>query len=164
MASLRDAPLQLIVAGAGGETARWQALAWKLRISEKIRWLGHLPRMDAIAAIRDADVFVLSSVQEGTPNVISEALSAGLPIICHDAFGMRYFIDDSCGIKVPMSDFRQSVEGFAAAIRKCVQEPGLVNRLSHGALARARHLSWDAKARQIADVYDRICNSLAVRR
>ena len=54
MASLRDAPLQLIVAGAGGETARWQALAWKLRISEKIRWLGHLPPDRLRAGGRDS--------------------------------------------------------------------------------------------------------------
>ena len=52
-----------------------------------------------------------------------------------------------------MIDPAASIGGFAQAIRRLALEPGLVDRLSAGALTRAAELSWDNKARHIAERY-----------
>ena len=67
--------------------------------------------------MRDADVFVFTSLQEGTSTVVMEALALGLPVICHDACGMGVAVNERCGIKVPMISPGLSQGGFAAAIR-----------------------------------------------
>jgi len=102
------------------------------------------------------DAFVTASLQEGTPNVLMEALAAGLPVICHAVGGMSFAIDSSCGFKVPLRDRQTSILEIADAISRLVMSPGLLNRLSEGALRRAEALSWDELAREIANAYDAI--------
>ncbi len=44
----------------------------------------HAPTSDIIKEYQDCSVFCLPSIYEGTPNVICEAMSCGLPILCSD--------------------------------------------------------------------------------
>lgn len=117
---------------------------------------GKLPLPAALAEVRAADVMAFTSVQEGTPAAVLEALSFGVPVVCHDACGMGVAVTDDCGIRVPMVDVPTSVAGFAAALRRVRDEPGLLADLSAGAVRRTAELGWDQKARQIDDAYQRI--------
>ena len=148
-------PVELTILGGGAETVAWQDLAQHLGIRDRTHWTGQLPQAEAVARVAEADVFVFTSIQEGTPNVVLEALSLGLPVICHDACGMGAVVDDTCGIKVPLRNPACSIKGFAEAIRRLHCCPAEVARLSAGALRRADELSWDAKARVIAETYER---------
>jgi glycosyltransferase involved in cell wall biosynthesis len=85
-----------------------------------------------------------------------EALAAGLPVICHGIGGMSSAIDESCGFKIPLVDRQISILQFADAISRLVTSPDLLNRLSEGALRRAKALSWDELVRKIARAYDDI--------
>ena len=97
-----------------------------------------------------------SSVKEGTPHVVLEAMSLGMPVICHDACGMGVAVDESSGLKVAMHNPETSIAGFRDAIRRLWNEPELLPKLSEGALNRAHHLSWDKKVEKIADAYHEI--------
>jgi glycosyltransferase involved in cell wall biosynthesis len=112
-----------------------------------------------MAEMQTADVFAFTSLQEGTSNVVMEALSLGLPVICHDACGMGVAVNNSCGIKIPMTSPAQSIEGFASAIQTLIDEPARINQLSQGALKRADELSWDRKVQEIAQVFDRVTST-----
>ena len=147
---------ELKILGGGRQSGAWRALSRKLGIDELLTWSGQVPRQRALEEMRDADVFVFTSLQEGTSTVVMEALALGLPVICHDARGMGLAVNNTCGIKVPMNGPRASQSGFAAAIRSLLADPRRVQDLSTGALARAKELSWDQKARQIAEVYDAV--------
>ncbi len=147
---------ELKILGGGRQSAAWRALARKLGVDDLLIWTGQIPRQRAIEEMRDADVFVFTSLQEGTSTVVMEALALGLPVICHDACGMGVAVNERCGIKVPMISPHLSQGGFAAAIRSLLADPGRVRELSAGALARAGELSWDQKVRQIAEVYDAV--------
>ena len=63
-----------------------------------------------------AHVLLHTSLAEATSTVILEALARGLPVVCHDACGMRIAVDDRCGIKVPLIDPNTSIKGFSRAI------------------------------------------------
>ena len=148
--------VELVVLGEGPETARWQALTERLGLAGRTRWTGWLPRGDAMAELASADVLAFTGVQEGTPHAMVEALSLGLPVICHDACGMGVVVTDACGVRVPLENPRTSIDGFAAAIRRLATDAREFARLSAGALQRANELSWHAKARHIASIYDRV--------
>lgn len=143
----------LKILGAGHETPRWRALSQHLKIDDRITWTGHLPRDRALAEMGDADVFLFTSLQEGTSTVIMEALALGLPVICHNACGMGVAVTETCGIKIPLTSPTQSAADFAAAIQSLLTTPPLVRTLSAGAFARATELSWDKKAYDIAQIY-----------
>lgn len=145
----------LNVTGEGPQTKRWQALAEELSLTN-VTWLGHLPSRDeAWRAMGQADVFVHSSIKEGTPMVVLEAMASGLPVICHDVCGMAVAVDAGCGIKVPCENPARSARGFRDAIEGLLRDPASVEKLSEGALRRASELSWDAKVKEIAKAYVR---------
>jgi len=142
----------LNVLGAGPETKRWKVLAEKLSIPN-ITWLGPLPYHEALQSMGKSDVFVHSSIKEGTPTVVLEAIAWGLPVICHDICGMTVAVNERCGIKVPLETPERSIAGFHSAIERLLRSPGMVQKLSEGALVRASQLSLEAKVKEISEAY-----------
>jgi glycosyltransferase involved in cell wall biosynthesis len=144
----------LTVIGDGPSKRNWFALARSLGFTDaKIEWLGQLPRDQALQAMSEGDVLAHTGMREGTPHVVLEALSMGLPVICHDAGGMSTAITDKCGIKVPLVDPHSSIEGFFAAIGRFLNEKDLVQILSTGAITRAKELSWNNIIARFVDTY-----------
>lgn len=148
--------LSMTLLGTGPEKPKWQALAERLGVADRFEWIAELPHAQALARMSKAHVFVFPSLQEASATVLMEALSLGLPVVCHDACGMGLAAREDCGIKVPMRSAEESIEGFTEALRRFLECPGEVARLSRGALRRAEELSWDRKAERIAEVYDTV--------
>lgn len=104
-------PTRLIIVGEGPERPRLEALATELGIDTRI----HLPGFDANPWrwMARADLFVLSSLWEGHPNALLEALALGLPAVT-----TKY--DDSVVMIVSMGELRVATAGgplpLAAAI------------------------------------------------
>jgi glycosyltransferase involved in cell wall biosynthesis len=147
--------VELVVLGEGEETAAWKRMAERLGL-ENVSWLGQLTQSEVFEELRHAHVLVHTSVREGTPHVVLEAMSLGLPVVCHDAFGMGIAVTEACGIKIPLVSPALSIDGFRAAIERLILEPDLLERLSAGALQRASELTWDAIAARIAADYERL--------
>ena len=139
-------------------------LATQLGIAEKIIWTGQLPHAQAALEMSKAHLFTFPSLQEASSTVTLEALSLGLPVICHDACGMGFIVNDDCGIKIPMISPEQSIAGYANAFRRLHGNPAELTRLSQGALRRSEELSWDYAAEQIAMGYDRVLDRPAIGR
>ena len=59
-------------------------------LGERLRLYG--PVDDIIELYQMADVLLLGSYNEGTPNVLLEAMSCGMPIICRDLEGISNFL------------------------------------------------------------------------
>jgi glycosyltransferase involved in cell wall biosynthesis len=152
---------ELTVLGEGPETAGWKKLASKLGVQGHIAWQGRVPQPEAVARMQDADVLVLTSLQEAATHVVMEALASGLPVICHDACGMGVAVNPSCGIKVPMIDPATSIEGFAAALRTLIETPEKLPELSAGAIGRADELSWDRKVMDFVAAYEQVLHAEA---
>jgi glycosyltransferase involved in cell wall biosynthesis len=148
--------VELTVLGEGAETEMWKRVAGSLTNKLSVRWLGRLSHSAAVEEMNRADVFALSSLQEATSTVVMEALSLGLPILCHDACGMGSAVTSECGIKVPLIDPRTSIAGFASAFDRLIHRPEDVFTLSQGALRRAKQLTWDAKVEDMLATYERV--------
>ncbi len=156
VAGLKDRnAVQVGVIGDGPETKHWKSLAQSLGLTS-IRWTGHVSQEQSLDEMSRADLLAFPSVLEGTPHVVLEALSLGLPIICHNACGMGIAVTDDCGIRVPLRDSAGSIAGFGAAISRLAASPAELARLSAGALRRAEELSWDGKVDQMLQVYDQV--------
>jgi glycosyltransferase involved in cell wall biosynthesis len=99
-----------------------------------------------------AHVLLHTSICEATSTVVLEALALGLPVICHDACGMRTAVTNQCGIRVPLRDRETSIDGFCSAIQE-LGDSVVYNQLSIGALQRSYELTWDSKVARISDAY-----------
>ena len=88
------------IAGDGPERGRLEALAADLGLlPQGLQFLGELA--DVPAALAAADVLMLTSDQEGFPNVLLEAMAARLPVICTAAGdSARIVLDGDTGCVV----------------------------------------------------------------
>jgi glycosyltransferase involved in cell wall biosynthesis len=153
--------IELHVIGDGPQKDYYQKMASDLDL-ENITWHGHIPKDVVFKIMKESDVLVHTSIKEAASAVILESISAGLPIICHDSFGMSFAINESCGIKVPFFSPKESITGFKEALEKICNNPELVNQLSKGAIKRAKELSWDSVAEKIASDYYSIVRNKAI--
>lgn len=80
-----DTPLRLIVLGVGDDQKALQAQAAALGLSERVDFAGF--RMNRFDYLARCDLFVLSSLTEGFPNALIEAISFGVPCVSTDCAG-----------------------------------------------------------------------------
>ena len=125
----------------------------------KISWLKNVKHDDIFVIMKNSDILIHTSYREATTNVIPEALSMGLPVICHKISGMDIVINDSCGIKIPLISPEVSIAGFAAAIKLLITDMKFLDNLKQGVKKRAMEISWDNIAEEIASDYIQIYNA-----
>lgn len=149
-----DLSLEVVVLGQGPCTEAWKRRAEELGVAHRVRWTGWIPREKALAEMRSAHVFAITSVEDLTSTVLIEALGHGLPVVCADACGFADVIDDACGIKLPLSTPRAFVEGLATALQSLATDEPKRQQLATGAVRRAAAFTWDAKAERLAELYE----------
>ena len=93
----------LTICGDGNQKAALVELAESLNISDKIDFVGAVN--DVPQRLSSHDAFVLSSITEGLPLAIIEAMAGGLPVVSTDVGGMReVIINGENGYLVPSQD------------------------------------------------------------
>lgn len=98
----RTAPV-LLVLGEGPLQGELSDRARGLGLEERVRFLGF--RHDVADVVAAADVFCLSSVWEGVPLAVQEAILLGVPVVATDVGGMGEIVSDGrSGRLVPAGD------------------------------------------------------------
>ena len=144
----REPRLRLWIVGDGKVRACLQGLAEELGLGERVRFWGQ--RLDTAAFFRVAGAFVISSVSEGLPMSLLQAMSIGLPAIVTDVGGMAEVLALSGGgLRVPVRD----AEAMAAAMGRMVSDNEA--RSSFGENARDAYRA-QFTLDQMASAYQRI--------
>ena len=146
-----DAVLHVV---GDGDNTRYKQLAEQLNIH--VVWHGRQSHDEVQKMMRRSDVLLFTSVAEGTPHVITEALVNGLPIICHHTCGQGDVVDDKVGTRIPLSTPEQSVKVFAEALNTLWKNPDIRIHMRENCYSRTQELSWDNKAQQMERMYQSI--------
>ena len=115
--------LKLDIVGDGEEMGDATKLILELGIGDRVRLVGEqsdLPRF-----LNQADVYLMSSLAEGTPLSVLEAMSCGLPVISTRVGGIPGLVGPDNGLLVESKDYRN----MAVAIRQLAQDPDLRRRM-----------------------------------
>jgi len=164
LASLQhDLDFELRILGKGPLEAEWKRIAAELGLAQRCHFLGHLPLSEAIAQLEWSHLFVFTSLRDTSGNVVLEALSYGVPVLCFDHQGVCDIVTSvgnigvmACGIKIPVTEPKQAVADIAAAIRTLAADRALLLQLSFGATERAQHYLWSANGDRVNDLYRRL--------
>lgn len=111
-----------------------------------LHWNGAEPFAKLHELYRDSDAFVFASSCENMPNILIEAMAAGLPIACADCGPMPEVLGRA-GIYFNPED----PVSIADALRRLAQDAELRTEISHAAWQQAGTYSWARCAAETLD-------------
>lgn len=156
LAMTDDLNVRLLVAGDGEMRESWQQYARHLRVESKVEFLGKLPWHQMPNLYRIADAFLFTSLRDSFGMQVLEAMAHSLPIIALDHQGVGAFIPTDAGIKVPVTNPRETVRQIAEAIRWLVKTPEGRLRMGEAGRFYAETQTWERRAARISELYEEV--------
>lgn len=137
----------------GGNNKKYRKEAVELGIDKNCVWHGVVNHNEVQELMQMSNLFLFTSVAEGTPHVVLEAIANHLPIVCFDTCGQGDVVNENVGIKIPLTNPKKSVEDFAKVIAALYDDRKKLESLSENCTARSKELSWDNKAIMMVQIY-----------
>ena len=145
LASLPEATLML--AGRGEEEQAYRALADRLGVADRVRFLGSVPHDQLPHLTAAADIAILVSKSEGLANAWVEALACGTPVIISEAGGARELVTSASAGRI----VDQSAEAIVEAAQTILAEPPAQERVQES----VSHFSWKNNGDQLLAILSR---------
>ena len=135
LAARNDPDPMLVLVGDGAQRSELEKLARELSpAAERIRFIGRIDVTEGPCWLCAADVFALTSPNEGFPCALVEAMSAGLPsVVSGIPANLQLIRDEVHGVTVPWND----EAAIGAAIRRLLNDRDLRERMGQAARQRA---------------------------
>jgi glycosyltransferase involved in cell wall biosynthesis len=149
----------LVVAGTGTDEARLKALAEELGVTDRIRFVGAVPRDELASYYGAADLLVSLYDYSNLANPVMESMRAGLPVLALDVGGTSDVVKDGAnGALVPDGDDTVAVAGRIAALlsdREALRALGASARL----WAEKNLWTWEKRIATEADELDALMDA-----
>jgi glycosyltransferase involved in cell wall biosynthesis len=142
---------RFLIVGDGDLAVPLRAQARELRIADRLVFAGH--RTDIPRVLGAIDVLCISSLYEGTPLTLFEAMAAGKAIVSTAVDGCREVLEDGrTGLLVAA----QSPDALAAALLRVLQDQALRHNLAKGALEASGRYDVRSCVLQMEALYDEV--------
>lgn len=115
----RRPDLHWVIAGDGPNRRALEAESRRLGIADRVHFVGYVAEADAL--IGEADVFVLSSREEGLGSVLLHALALGTPVVATAAGGIPEVVPRDA--LVPVGDADALAHAVVGALERPVRAP-----------------------------------------
>ncbi len=127
-------------------------LAAELGISDVVRFVPPVTQAELAVWSSAATAVAVPSYNESFGLVAVEAQATGTPVVAAAVGGLTTVVrDEVSGLLVDTHEPRD----WAAALRRLVDDPALVERLGRGAVAHAQDFSWERTADRTLAAYER---------
>ena len=148
----QGAKVLLRIAGDGPDRQKLAQLIDKRNLADHVELLGYVS--DQRMFFDSLDVFVLSSLREGLPNVLLEAMAFEVPVVATRVAGVPDLLEDGVnGILVEPG----SADALAIGIGKLLADCDLRFQLAAAARDTVVHsYSFEERMRKMVQVYDRV--------
>ena len=155
---LSDQGVEVIasLAGTGDSLEAYQKLAQELGVSERVRFLGYVPREEIPRHYATAHVFSLPSFNEGMALAALEAMGAGLPLVLTRTGGTDELVEE--GVNGYTHDWGD-VGALAGHLRRLAQDRPLARRMSLVSRQRAAQFSWEGIAERYLGLFQKLAVS-----
>jgi len=144
--------MQLLIVGEGSERGPLTHRIAELHLSDSTRLAGYVEGGDRLLA--HAAGFVMSSLTEGMPLVLLEAMQWRVPILATAVGAIPEILQGERGILIPPNDVAKLAAGLVRVGRV---EPGFADTPGSGYQAAAEHYNSVRMAACYLDAYDAIC-------
>ena len=152
-----DLDFTLTLVGDGPSRSRLESLAERLGIGVHLHWQAPVARERIWSIYAAHDVLLFPSLHDSSGNVVIEALSHGLPVVCLRLGGPGEMVTSEVGRVIEPMGLGDSVAALAAALVELADDPPLRRRLAAAARHRvAAQYAWPVLLARLLDRYDRL--------
>lgn len=140
--------VRLLIVGADNFDGKYPRLAEELSVSKNVEFLGH--RDDACELVKLSDIAVASSLREGLPVNVMEAMACGLPVVLADNRGHRALCRDSVnGFLVEQNDYA----AMAEKVLLLLKDDELYKKISEVASENVKPFSKENVLEELKKIY-----------
>lgn len=151
-AAIPDAEYWIV--GDGPELTKLKGLVAQLKISDRVYFLGALPRSKGLEKLGECHVLVHPSLHDSGGWVCLEAMAAGRPVVCLNLGGPATQVTTDTGFKIPAVTPKQVVADMTKIMIRLAKDPALRERMGKaGRELVAREYSWDRKGEILSGYY-----------
>jgi glycosyltransferase involved in cell wall biosynthesis len=150
----RHPELHWVIAGEGELRPDLEAQIRRLGLEGRVHLMGHVASPERLIA--DADVFVMSSRQEGLGTSVLEAMALGIPVASTSAGGLPEMLLEESGLLVPPSN----AGALADAVARILEDRETGARLAEKARTNVLRFSDLRMAEEVRSVYRSCVHSL----
>ncbi len=153
-------PFTFHLVGDGVLKKELEAYVREAGLESFVRFHGHVPPPEVVPFFQSADIFILSSLWEGCPNVLLEAMSYGIASVATNVGGVPDLLThEETGLFVPPHD----VHALTQAMERLIGDARLRERLGRAARVRAeRELAFPIHMERLLAVFASVFHSSSV--
>lgn len=148
IAQVKNDHLHYLICGVGSEKQKMEALAAELGIADKVHFLGF--RKDIKELMNISDIFLFTTLQEGLPRSMMEAMASGLPCVASKIRGNTDLIENNVGGYLCDPD---DVRTFADVLAKLVSNEALRANMAKTNLEVIKQYDVHIVENEIRDIY-----------
>lgn len=145
-------PFRLTILGDGPERSSLERRIQAAGLRDYVTLQGHVA--DVRPYLADTDLLAISSISEGSPNALLEAMCAGIPVVATAVGGIPEIVNhQETGLLVPPGD----APAMASALSLLLQDATLARNLARKAqdLLHSRHSS-QTRTRTLVELYQNV--------
>lgn len=151
-----SANVRFIVLGMGPDEVALKKLAARLKVAERVSFVGHIAHAELPKYLKASDIFIRPSRSEGMGNSFVEAMAAGLPVIATQEGGIADFLfDEKRNPEKPITGFavdKDSPEQIAGQVKNIMEHPEKVRTVVATAKVMVlEKYDWDIIAEDMRD-------------
>lgn len=152
------------IVGNGPQESELRDLSYRLNLDRHIDWVQWVPHNEVMSLYEQHDVLLFPSLHDSSGNVVLEAMTHALPVVCLKLGGPAAIVDSFSGIRVDAREPSQVIEQLGNALLLLAGNPLLRAFLSRGAHARANnYFSWRAQVERMTTLYYELQQTSPVR-
>ena len=146
----RNNIFRLLIVGADNYEGRYVHFAEEAGVRDRVDFLGHREDIDDL--VHASDIAVGSSIREGLPVNVMEALACGLPVVLSDNRGHRVLaVDGKNGYVVPVNDCKKMAE----RIEEIIFDEKKYEEFSKNAVELVKPYSKESVLEELKSIYNR---------
>lgn len=147
----KEPKAHFIVGGAGSSEESIKEIMVQEGVIDRLHLTGMLKGKDLVNAYHAMDVFVFASQSETQGLVVTEAMSAGVPVVAVDASGIREVVKDSVNGRLLV---QENIEDFVSALMWLKKQPAArIKKMKKSCLETAQRFSMKVCAQRALDIY-----------
>jgi len=159
LAEARDLNVTLLIAGDGEMRESWERCSRRLCVENKVNFLGRVPWDRMPDLYRRSDAFLFTSLRDSFDSQVLEAMAHGLPSLTLDHQGVGTFIPSDAGIKIPVSNPRETVSRIADGMHWLARNPEARRKMGEAGRLFAQTQTWEKRVEWMCKLYEEAVNT-----